>query len=277
MIVAYAGNGALDQAVLGRLRGAFRVEQVAGAAELEKIAGDCDVLVLGTGAGQELGEQIAQWPRGAFRRIATVIDQRVLDPDGAHDFAAALERCGVALVDAPIHCDNAQAFPELAATLCGGADDAVARVRPLLEAMGGKLIHFGGIGSGRTARLLVGAAAVCNRMATYECAAAGFSNGLSIADMALVLNRSSGANSASEYVLPHLVTDAQTTDMALAEVVGEMRLVSQLAMRAGAPLLMANLVGELCQALANGVGEGATFDDAVASMERAAGLRYEAR
>ena len=43
-----------------------------------------------------------------------------------------------------------------------------------------------------------------------------------------------------------------------------MRLASQLAMRAGTPLLLASVVGELCRSLANGLGEGATFDDAVA-------------
>jgi hypothetical protein len=64
--------------------------------------------------------------------------------------------------------------------------------------------------------------------------------------------------------------------MPLAGVVEEMRLASQLGMRAGAPLLLAGIVGELCRSLANGLEEGATFDDAVASME-AAGLRYAGR
>ena len=274
MIVAYVGNGALDQAVVSRLRGAFEVERAADVAALEKLASKCDVLVLGTGAAANISEELASWSRADFGRITTVVDQRVADPERTREFAAALARSDVALVDAPIHCDKSEIFPELSATLCGGTDEAVVRVRPLLEAMGAKVIHFGETGSGQTARILVGAAAVCNRMATYECAAAGFSNGLSIADMALVLNRSSGANSASERVLPHIGTGVRTTDLPIAEIVLELRLASQLAMRAGAPLLVANVVAELCQSLANGLDDGATFDDAVSSIGAAAGLRF---
>lgn len=263
MKVAYVGNSPLDEAVVSRLRAAFAVDRIADAVGLETTARDCDVLVLGTGSAQEVGEQLAQWPKVAFGRITTVIDQRVADPEDTRGLAAALARLGVALVDAPIHWEKAEQFPEVAATLCGGADDVLARVRPLLEAMGAKVIHFGETGSGHTARILVAAAAVCNRMATYECAAAGVANGLSVADMALVLNRSSGVNSASERVLPHIGTAVRTTDVPLYTVVGEMRVASRLAMRAGAPLLIAGVVGELCQSLAKGMGEGATFDDAV--------------
>lgn len=263
MIVAFAGNSALDAAVVGRLRGAFRVELVGDAASLEKVSHECDVLVLGAGAPQKLGGQLAQWTRANFGKIMTVIDQRVADPEDTRAFGAALARSGVALVDAPIHCEKAEQFPDVAATLCGGADEALARVRPVLDAMGAKVIQFGETGSGHTARILVAAAAVCNRMATYECAAVGFANGLSISDMALVLNRSSGVNSASERVLPHIGTDVRTTDLPLHTVVGEMRLASRLAMRAGVPLLLPGVVGELCQSLAKGVGESATFDDEV--------------
>jgi 3-hydroxyisobutyrate dehydrogenase len=276
MIVAFAGNGALDEAVVGRLRGKFQVEYVVDVGSLQAIARDCEVLVLGTGAASGLAEQLAKWPRAAFGRIAVLIDQRVADPDRTREFAAVLEGAGIVLVDAPMHCEKVEEFPDFAATLCGGADDAVAKVRPVLEAMGPKVIHFGAVGAGHTARVLVGAAATCNRMATCEGAAAGFANGLSIADMAMVLNRSSGVNSGTERVLPNLGTSARTTDMPLAGVVEEMRLASQLGMRAGAPLLLAGIVGELCRSLANGLEEGATFDDAVASMETA-GLRYAGR
>jgi 3-hydroxyisobutyrate dehydrogenase len=277
MIVAFAGNGALDQVVASRLGGKFRVEPVADAAALERLAGACDVLVLGGSAGEDWGEQLGQWKREAFGSIEVVVDQRVVDPERTRELATSLESVGIALVDAPIHCEKTEEFPQVAATLCGGADAAVAKVRPVLEAMGAKVIHFGAVGSGHTARLLVGAAATCNRMATCEGAAAGFANGLSIADMALVLNRSSGVNSGTERVLPHLGTAARTTDMPLADVAREMRLASQLAMRAGTPLLIAGVATELCRSLANGLDEAATFDDAVASMEKAAGLSFGGR
>ncbi|HYF20936.1 MAG TPA: NAD-binding protein [Ramlibacter sp.] len=274
MKVAFAGDSALDRILVGRLRGAFAVELVADVHSLQGIARDCDVLVLGAGAPANLADEVAKCKSVALGRIATVIDQRVVDPGGTRTFAMALERAGVALVDAPIHCETVAEFPQLAATLCGGTEAAFTRVKPLLDAMGARVLHFGEAGTGHTARLLVGAAATCNRLATCEGAAAGLANGLSVADMAAVLNRSSGVNSGTERVLPHLGTGSRTTEMPLTEVAREMRLTSQLAMRAGTPLLVAHVVGELCRSFANALDEGATMDDAVLLMEKAAGLRY---
>ena len=53
MIVAFAGSGALDQAVVSRLRGAFHVKQVADVNSLEKIAPDCDCLLYTSDAADE--------------------------------------------------------------------------------------------------------------------------------------------------------------------------------------------------------------------------------
>lgn len=275
MIVGYAGAGALDEVVVGRLGAAFQVKRLADVGALQKQAGECDVLVVGSGAAAEFRECLAR--AGAetlLRNIKIVVDQTVADPESTRDLAAKLATRGVALVDAPIQCENAGTFPDASAVLCGGTADAIERVRALLDAMGAKVIHFGETGNGHAARLLVGAIAACNRMTTYECAAVGFKNGLSIADMALVLNRSSGANSATERVLPFLGGEQRTTNRPLAEVARELRLASRLAMRAGAPLMLGNLVGDLCQSLANQLESDATFDDAVELIEARAAVDF---
>jgi 3-hydroxyisobutyrate dehydrogenase len=111
-------------------------------------------------------------------------------------------------------------------------------------------------------------------MITYECAALGFKNGLSIEDMATVLNRSSGANSATEHVLPFLADRQSTSDALLSDMVFKLRLVSQLAMRAGTPIVLSNLVADLCQSASNQLGSGALVDSLVGSVESSAGVTF---
>lgn len=274
MIVACLGRGALDETVFGRIGSAFETRVMRELSELEQLAGECDVLVVGAGAPEAWKERICTVPAQSFSRMKTVVDQTIADPDETRALAASLSRIGVALVDAPIHCEKADSYPEAAAIFCAGPAAAVEYVRPVLEAACPSVIQFGESGNGHTAHLLVTAIAACVRMTNYECAALGVKNGLSIADMALVLNRSSGANSACERVLPHLGGAQRTTDLPIAGVVRELRLTSRLAMKAGAPILLANLVGDLCQSMANQLGDSATFDDAVASLESAAGIRF---
>lgn len=276
MIVGYAGRNALSEVVASRLAGAFEVRQLpVSAATPAQVAG-CDVIVV----AQELPGGIRAFlaacnalsPRKPQGLV--VIDQTVADPDQTRALAKELALSGVALVDAPIQCEKAATFPDAAAILCGGDAAAVARIQPVLDAMCPKVIHFGDSGNGHAARVLVGAVAATIRLATYECAAMATRNGLSIEDMALVLNRSSGVNSASERVLPHLATRERTSDATLAELATQLRLASQLGMRTGAPIMLPNLAAEMVQSLSNELGAGAVVDDMVGAVERSAGIRF---
>jgi len=276
MIVGYVGHSALSEVVAARIGGRFEVRRLplSGVAPAQVAA--CDVLVIAqalpTGLRQFLTDSAALSPRSPQGLV--VIDQTVVDPDHTRALAKEFAQAGVALVDAPIHCEKAATFPQAAAILCGGDQQALARVQPVLEAMGPKVIAFGESGNGHAARVLVGAVAATIRLLTYECAAMAFKNGLSIEDMALVLNRSSGVNSASERVLPHLAKRERTSDAKLAELAGELQIASQLAMRQCAPIMLPSLAAETVQALANQLGDGANVDDMVGAIERSAGVRF---
>ena len=109
-------------------------------------------------------------------------------------------------------------------------------------------------------RLVVAAIAACNRLITYECAAMGAKNGLTIADMATVLNKSSGYNSASARVLPALAANEQTADVTLGSWANDLRKASALGMRYGAPMLIATMARSTLDAASNRLGESATVD-----------------
>ena len=101
-------------------------------------------------------------------------------------------------------------------------------------------------------------------------AAVGFKQGLAAKGMATVLNRSSGANSASERVLPVLGSGISTTEITLAEAVGDLQLASGAAFEYGSPMLIGNLARSLFEGAANQFG-GTSGLDGIAQMYEAMG------
>jgi 3-hydroxyisobutyrate dehydrogenase len=88
---------------------------------------------------------------------ALFIDTSTISVDDARDInAQAIER-GFAQIDAPVSGGVKGATAGTLAFMVGGDDDAVARARPVLDPMAGKIIHCGGSGTGQSAKL-------CNNM-----------------------------------------------------------------------------------------------------------------
>jgi 3-hydroxyisobutyrate dehydrogenase len=70
---------------------------------------------------------------------------------------ALAEGAGLVPVDAPVSGGVGGAKAATLTFMCGGTDAAFARAKPLLEAMGRKIVHCGGAGAGQAAK-------ICNNM-----------------------------------------------------------------------------------------------------------------
>ena len=274
MKIGYVGSGPQVAALTRRLKASHVVvssESVASAA----VAG-CSVLVVNMRSDAEVEDALFGTERLAERlaRGTIVIDQSRGDPDEARRRAGVLRERGVSLLDAPVHCENLDTFPETSAILCGGAADAVESVRAVLEAICPKVVYCGDSGAGRTAYLVVSTVAACNRVVTIECGTIGLRNGLSLADMATVLDASSGYNNAIARVLPALATRGRTSDVTLPAAVGDLKLAVELGKRSTAPMLVANLVSSLFEGAATSLGSDATIDAIARVYEAAAGVEF---
>jgi 3-hydroxyisobutyrate dehydrogenase len=212
----------------------------------------------------------------SLQRGTIVVDLALGDPAEAQTWAKALAEAGVSLVDAPLHCEFMERFPENAAILCGGSAKAVAAVLPVLYLICAKVVVCGDVGAGHVARAIVGAVAVCNRLVTYEAAAMGKKNGLSVSDMATVLNRCSGANSATARVLPAIPSGEQTSDAKLGVVARELAIASELGRRSGAPILMAHAAMAQVKVAATSFEANADLDDLIRIVEAASDLKFTA-
>lgn len=248
-----------------------------GAENLAQLARDCDVIFLGLATQEEVRAALFG-PAGLAPALAAgkiVIDQSAGEPDQSAQLGAELDKIGVVLLDAPIHTESTATLPETAAILCGGPAGAVARLRPLLESICPVVIHCGDAGAGQATRLVVAAVAACNRLVTYECAAVGVQNGLAIEHMAKVLNGSSGYNSGSARILPVLASGGDTADVTLGAVAADLKMASRLAMRCGAPLMVANLAGSILEGAASELGDASGYDEARKIVEAAAGISFQ--
>jgi 3-hydroxyisobutyrate dehydrogenase-like beta-hydroxyacid dehydrogenase len=94
-------------------------------------------------------------PDGAAERLqpgSIVIDCSTISPKGAQRAAAQLEQIGVHYLDAPVTGGTEGARAGSLTVLVGGDADVLAKVRPLLEVIGGSIHHIGAVGRGQQAK-----------------------------------------------------------------------------------------------------------------------------
>jgi 3-hydroxyisobutyrate dehydrogenase len=88
---------------------------------------------------------------------ALLIDSSTIDVTTAREVAARASVKGLAMVDAPVSGGVGGAQAGTLTFMVGGTDEAFARARPVLEAMGRTIVHAGGSGNGQAAK-------ICNNM-----------------------------------------------------------------------------------------------------------------
>jgi 3-hydroxyisobutyrate dehydrogenase len=93
----------------------------------------------------------------SVRPGALVIDSSTIDVASARKAHEAGAAAGVLTLDAPVSGGVGGAAAGTLTFMAGGADDAFARAKPLLEAMGKRIVHCGGPGAGQAAK-------ICNNM-----------------------------------------------------------------------------------------------------------------
>lgn len=135
---------------------------VAGAAKAASAAdAACEVEIVVTmlPAGEHvravyLGEKglIAAAAKGTL-----FIDSSTIDVPAAREVIAAAEKAGHAMLDAPVSGGVGGAEAGTLTFMVGGAAEAFARAKPVLESMGKNIFHAGAAGNGQVAK-------VCNNM-----------------------------------------------------------------------------------------------------------------
>jgi 3-hydroxyisobutyrate dehydrogenase len=85
---------------------------------------------------------------------SVVIDMSTISPAATRAMAAELAEKGIKMIDAPVSGGSEGAAKGTLSIMIGGEAEAVAKVRPVLEAMGKNITHVGSIGSGQLTKAI---------------------------------------------------------------------------------------------------------------------------
>jgi 3-hydroxyisobutyrate dehydrogenase len=111
------------------------------------------------------------WREALFPNVSPgtlLVDCSTIDVETARTLAAEAGALGLLSVDAPVSGGIAAAAAGTLTFMVGGTEEAFARARPILEAMGKAVIHAGAAGAGQAAKLANNMLLAASMVATSE-------------------------------------------------------------------------------------------------------------
>ena len=233
------------------------------------LARECDIVLLCLPRSADVRAAIFG-PGGLIEGLEPgkiLVDQTTGDPDETRAMAADLAEHGITLIDAPVSGGPAGADAGTIAIMVGGPKEAFEKVKSTLDSISPNVMHCGDIGNGHVVKLVNNTIAAVNRVGMLEAVAMGRKYGLSLQTMSDVINKSSGRSAATERALPALIEGVPSSNFALALMLKDVSLATQLGSNCGAPMLVHALVRGMLQAGLYEQGADANFDDMAGLVE----------
>jgi 3-hydroxyisobutyrate dehydrogenase-like beta-hydroxyacid dehydrogenase len=174
---------------------------------IEAVVADADVVLLSL-PDSSVVEAVVLGERGVLassRPGQTVVDLSTAAPSSTVKLHAELAARGVELLDAGISGGAAAAEQGTLSIMAGGSEEALERVRWLLETFSARVYYMGPSGAGHTTKLLNNFLNGVSLAATAEVMVAARKAGLDLGTFLDVVNHSSGVNFATLNRFPHII------------------------------------------------------------------------
>jgi 3-hydroxyisobutyrate dehydrogenase len=166
------------------------------APDLPALAGRADVVLLSLpGPPQVLA--VTEGPQGllAHMRSGSVLcDASTVDPATSRRVFEAARVVGLRTLDCPVSGGPTGAEAGTLTVMVGGDAAALETARPVLQAIGKKIVHCGGPGAGQGAKLVNQALVAVHTAAAFEALLVGRKLGLDLDTMVSILRTSSGGD-----------------------------------------------------------------------------------
>jgi 3-hydroxyisobutyrate dehydrogenase len=215
--------------------------------------------------GRSVASALLDWGiANALQRGATVIDMSSSNPVHTLALGERLAKLGIALIDAPVSGGVRRAVPGTLTIMIGGGDaDAIARVEPLLSALGERLIATGPLGSGHAMKALNNYCGGAAYASLAEAVAIGKRYGLSPEVMLDVINTSTGRSFTSQSVFAEeVVTGRYASGFLLSLLAKDVGIAAALAAEAGVEAPVCDLVRSRLAQARDSLGEDADHSQA---------------
>jgi 2-hydroxy-3-oxopropionate reductase len=216
--VGFVGLGAMGEPMASQLvRRGFAVTVVGhrrrepverllalGAAEAATpgaVAANADAVVLMLPDSDAI-ERVIDGPDGvlaSMRRGATLVDCSTADPERSRAVARKAVERGIAYVDAPVTRGVQGARDGKLAFFIGGDEAAIAKVRPVLEAMGDTFLPMGAAGAGHATKIIVQSLSYATVALVNEALMLGAADGLAPAQLQQALLAGAGSKALESF------------------------------------------------------------------------------
>jgi 3-hydroxyisobutyrate dehydrogenase len=133
----------------------------------------------------------------------TLIDSSTIDPHTAREVAAAAEKHGNPMADAPVSGGTGGAEAGTLTFMVGGAKDLFDRIAPILKHMGKNIVHCGAAGTGQVAKICNNMLLGISMIGVAEAMNLGATLGIDPKILAGIINTSSGRCWSSDTYNPY--------------------------------------------------------------------------
>jgi 3-hydroxyisobutyrate dehydrogenase len=133
------------------------IRGVAAKGSTEEAAKDVDIVVTMLPAGKHVLDVYGSGVLKAAKPGTLFIDSSTIDVSSARGAHAQAAGAKMLSLDAPVSGGVGGAEAATLTFMCGGSQDAFAKAKPVLEAMGKRIVHCGEAGAGQAAK-------ICNNM-----------------------------------------------------------------------------------------------------------------
>jgi 3-hydroxyisobutyrate dehydrogenase len=225
------------------------------------VARRSDVVITIVGDSPDV-EQVAVGPggiiEGAHKGLVHV-DMTTMSPEVTRRIAERLGEAGVEMLDAPVSGGQQGAIDGTLSIMIGGRAETVERCRPVLEAMGRKLVHCGPSGAGQTVKLCNQIAVALTNLGMCEALVFAARSGIDPRVMIEAVSAGAGTSWQMQNLAPRIVERDFEPGFKVAHQRKDLRLAVEASEKIAAALPGTGLVQQLFSALeANGLGEEGT-------------------
>jgi 3-hydroxyisobutyrate dehydrogenase-like beta-hydroxyacid dehydrogenase len=253
----------LDPAAVSAVSGAL------AAADAAEVGRRADITLLSLPTPDVVAAVAEAWV-GAAAPGSILVDLSTNSPAAVRALGERLAGSGHHLVEAPLTGGAIGAERRMLVFMMGGDDEAVARVRPVLEPLGRATFHVGGLGLGNTMKLLNSLIAFTTTWVSLEGLALATKAGIAVPDAVEILRTAGASNFYIDRQVETIDARDRPTQFALALAAKDAGLIVETGSALDVPTPVAGAIrGVLESTVAQGLGD-ADWSELVTFAERQA-------
>lgn len=172
---------------------------------LAAIAAHASVIVLSLPLAKHVSETVEAGLLAHAAPGAIIVDTSTSEVAVSRRLSHLCSARGIGFLDAPVSGGPAGAQAGTLAIMIGGDVDDVATARPVLDALGSKVLHVGASGAGNVAKLVNNLLVASHLLTVSEAMRLSEAAGVPAADVLKVINAASGRSAVSEINYPRWI------------------------------------------------------------------------